>query len=189
MFKELKAAGIRVEFDDRDIHKSGWKFNHWEQRGVPIRLEVGKKDMENNEVRCAKRHDGVKKQLKQENIAEQCKTMLGEIHTEMYDKALKSRLSHTKEVENWTDFMAALADRNICLAPWCNVQQCEIDVKEKSKEESLKALEAGDADELVLTGSAKTLCIPYQQEPLKDGAVCFHCGKPATTRALWGRSY
>ena len=187
--KELKEAGIRVEYDDRAGHKSGWKYNHWEQRGVPIRLEVGKKDVEQNEVRCAKRHDGAKSQLKQEGIAQQCKDLLELIHKEMFDKALQARLSHTKEVETWDDFMAALAERHICLAPWCNEQQCEVTVKDRSKEESLAALEAGDADELLLTGSAKTLCLPYKQEPLKEGAVCFHCGKAATTRALWGRSY
>jgi len=85
---ELKAAGIRAVHDDDGVHKSGWKFAHWEQRGVPIRLEVGRKDLENNEVRCAKRHDGVKSQLKQEGIAQQCKDLLVQIHQEMYDKAL-----------------------------------------------------------------------------------------------------
>ena len=102
--------------------------------------------------------------------------MLEDIHEEMYNKALQARLDHVKKVDNWKDFMAALTDRNICLAPWCNVQQCEKDVKEKSKEESTKAMEEGDADEAALTGAAKTLCIPAEQEPLKEGAVCFACG-------------
>mgnify|MGYP002631382009 CR=1 FL=1 len=189
MFYELKKAGVRVEFDDREIHKSGWKFNHWEQRGVPIRLEVGRKDLEANEVRCAKRHDGVKMQLKREGIAEYCKDLLETIHKEMYEKALSSRLDHTKDVDNWKDFMEALSQRNLCKAAWCNVQQCEKDVKERSKEESTKAMEEGDADEAALTGAAKTLCIPHEQTPIKDGEMCFACGKPATTRALWGRSY
>ena len=65
----LKKVGIRVTFDDRDIYKSGWKFNYWEQRGVPIRIEIGKKDFDNGEVRCCKRHDGVKMQLKNNELA------------------------------------------------------------------------------------------------------------------------
>lgn len=62
----------------------------------------------------------------------------------MYDKALKSRLSHEKHVDNWADFMKALADRNICLTPWCNIQDCEVEVKDRSKEESLAAMEASE---------------------------------------------
>lgn len=189
LFEDLKAAGIRVELDDREVYKSGWKFNHWEQRGVPIRLELGKKDFDNNEVRCAKRNDGKKMQLKHEGLAETCKTMLEEIHHEMYKKALDSRLEHTKEVDNWKDFMEAISARNICMAPWCNEKQCEVDAKERSKEESIKAMEEANEDEVLLTGAAKTLCIPHKQEPLKEGQKCFACEKPATVTALWGRSY
>lgn len=94
-----------------------------------------------------------------------------------------------KNVENWEDFMAALQNRDIVMAPWCNCQQCEIDVKDRSKEESLAAMENMNSEEVQLTGSAKTLCIPFEQPQLKPGAVCFACGKPATVTALWGRSY
>ena len=79
----------------------------------------------------------------------------------MYNKALKSREDHMSNVTNWEDFMAALGKRNICMAPWCNCQQCEIDVKDRSKEESLSKMEAQNEDEVLLTGSAKTLCIPF----------------------------
>jgi len=107
----------------------------------------------------------------------------------MYDKALKSREEHVKDIFNWADFMTALAGRNLCMTPWCNIKQCEVDVKEKSKEESIAAMEEGDADEMLLTGSAKTLCIPKEQKELPKDCSCFHCGKPATCWALWGRSY
>jgi len=189
VWKDLKAAGIRVVFDDRDIYKSGWKFNHWEQRGVPVRIEIGKKDLDKGEVRCAKRHDSVKMQLKTEDLGTQVNELLEKIHHEMYEKALQARLSHVKEVDNWTDFMVALAGRNICLTPWCDEQQCEIDAKERSKEESIKAMEEQNEDEAMLTGAAKTLCIPHEQPKLAEGAKCFHCGKPAKVTALWGRSY
>lgn len=107
---------------------------------MPIRLELGRKDIEASEVRCAKRHDGSKIQLKFENLAGQITGMLDQIHHEMYDKALKARLEHVKEVDNWADFMEALNKRNICLTPWCNVQKCEVTAKDRSKEESLKAM-------------------------------------------------
>ena len=92
-------------------------------------------------------------------------------------------------VDNWKDFMDAVAGRNICLAPWCNIQECEVEVKDRSKEESLAAMAEKGEEEAQLTGSAKTLCIPQEQKPLKAGAKCFACGKDATVTALWGRSY
>ena len=82
--------------------------------------------------------------------------------------------------------MKALNAKNICLTPWCNEQECECAANERSKEESLAMQQEGEE---VLTGAAKTLCIPFEQTPLKEGAVCFACGKPAKLKALWGRSY
>jgi prolyl-tRNA synthetase len=154
-----------------------------------MRLELGKKDFDKLEVRCCKRNDGQKFQVKQDNLVKEIVSLLDSIHTEMYDKALASRKEHLSEVDNWKDFMAAISKRDICMAPWCNIQACEVEVKDRSKEESLAAMEQGDDDEVTLTGSAKTLCIPFDQPKLEAGAKCFACGKPATCKALWGRSY
>jgi len=88
VYKTLKDAGIRVELDDRDNYNPGFKYNHWELRGVPIRLELGKKDFDAQEVRCCKRHDGVKQQMKQESLVEEIPKLLEDIHHEMFDKAL-----------------------------------------------------------------------------------------------------
>jgi len=161
LFATLKKAGIRVELDDRENKNPGDKYSHWEQRGVPIRLELGQKDLEKNEVRCVKRNNGQKSQISQDGIAECITKLLEGIHTEMYDKAFKARQDKTSNVDNWEDFMKALSEKKICMAPWCDVQQCEINVKDKSKEESIKAMEEQNADEAQLTGSAKTLCIPF----------------------------
>jgi prolyl-tRNA synthetase len=79
------------------------------------------------------------------------------------------------------------------MAPWCNVQQCEINCKERSKNDSMAALEeskeAGNEEEALLTGAAKTLCIPNEQTGVEKGKKCFACDTPATCTALWGRSY
>lgn len=104
----------------------------------------------------------------------------------MFQKALEERNSRIKNADNWSDFMSELNSRNLVNTPWCDVQQCEKDVKEKSKEESKAAENEGEE---LLTGSAKTLCKPLDQEQLSDTAVCFHCGEKATTRVIWGRSY
>lgn len=79
----------------------------------------------------------------------------------MFEKALQSRLDHTKNVDNWQDFMNALSGRNICMAAWCNEEACEDKAKDRSKEESLKAMAEKNEDEALLTGAAKTLCIPF----------------------------
>lgn len=84
----LRKAKIRVELDDRDNYNPGFKYNHWELRGVPIRLELGKKDFEKQEVRMCKRNDGVKKQVKWESLLETLNTTFPQIHDEMYNKAL-----------------------------------------------------------------------------------------------------
>lgn len=162
---EIKAAGVRCELDDRDKNP-GFKYNFWEQRGTPIRLELGKKDFDNKTVRCCKRNDGKKEDVAQQGVGKIMFDLLDQIHDEMYDKALQSRLSHVKEIDNWKDFMDALGDRNICLAPWCNVQDCEVEVKDRSKEESLAAMAEKGEEEAQLTGSAKTLCIPLEQKPI-----------------------
>ena len=111
----------------------------------------------------------------------------------MYKKALKSREDHTKQVTNWEQFTEALDHKFICLAPWCNTVKCEEAVKNRSKEESLAKMEASNDDELMLTGSAKTLCIPFKlgQQIFgeHDETKCFHCGQKARVTALWGRSY
>jgi prolyl-tRNA synthetase len=97
-----------------------------------------------------------------ETLLEEITKLLDAIQTEMYDKALKKREDHVKKVDNWKDFMDALGGRNICLAPWCNIQACEVEVKDRSKEESLQLMANKNEDEVLLTGSAKTLCIPFE---------------------------
>jgi prolyl-tRNA synthetase len=87
----LKNAGIRAYLDDRDKKNPGEKFNEWELKGVPIRLELGPKDCQNNEVRCVKRNDGTKAQLKQEGLGDNLNELLVTIQKEMYNKALEAR--------------------------------------------------------------------------------------------------
>lgn len=128
-------------------------------------------------------------QLNRDSIVAEVQANLTKIHTDMYNKALQARLDHVKNVDNWADFMSAISARNICLTPWCDIQDCEVNVKDRSKEESLAAMEETNEGEIQLTGSAKTLCIPLEQPDLPEGAKCFACGKPATVTALWGRSY
>lgn len=105
---------------------------------------------------------------------------------DMYQRALDYRNSHIGRARNWEEFMAELNKKKIVLTPWCMGTECEEKVKKRSKEESLQAENTGEE---VLTGAAKTLCLPMEQDPLPEGAVCFSCGGQAGKWALWGRSY
>lgn len=192
---QLRAADLRVAVDDTE-KTPGFKFNNWELKGTPVRIELGPKDFKKESVFCAIRHNGEKFSAKWETLAQEMKDLLPKIHDQMYEKAKNARSDHMKNVDNWEDFMSALGDRNVCLADWCDSVDCEVKIKDQSKEESIAAMEAMNEEESALTGSAKTLCIPYtmgrQAEKGKNpfkGKKCFYCGADAKVTALWGRSY
>jgi prolyl-tRNA synthetase len=186
VFKQLKSSGFRVKLDSRPNYKPGWKFNHWEVKGVPIRLEIGIKDVQKSEVRVVRRINGKKYQLKVDSLEETLSEEMENIQKEMYDKALKERNERIKPAKDWDSFMTELNHRNLVLTPWCDEQSCEENVKEKSKEESKAAENEGEEQ---LTGSAKTLCKPLEQPQLEEGTRCFACERNAKATALWGRSY
>ena len=193
---DLRANGLRVEVDDSDVHNPGYKFNHWEVKGTPVRVELGARDMQNCEVKIAIRHSGEKFQAPWEGLGAAMKDLVQTIHNQMYDKAFAARAEHLKTIASWDEFMAALNNRDICLADWCDEKECEERIKDVSKEESMKAMEEMNESEALLTGSAKTLCIPYEMGKQAsgdanafEGVECFFCKKPAKVTALWGRSY
>lgn len=182
--KMLKAGGVRTKVDSNDIHNPGFKFNHWEQKGVPIRLEFGAKDMEQGIVSLAIRDNKEKLTVKIEDSLEAIKKLLETIQARMFKRASDELNSKKVEAGDFDTFLKKLSDKNMVLTPWCNKQKCEEDVKKKVKSESEKA----GLDESV-AGSAKTLCLPHKQEPLPEGTLCFFCKEKAEIRALWGRSY
>jgi len=196
---QIRAAGVRVHVDDRENHNPGFKFNTWEVRGVPVRYELGAKDMEKNEVKAVIRHwkmvDGAKDkekfQVPWENIGELTAKLLDQIHNEMFEKAKQARDCKIKESDNWEDFMNQINQKNIVLTPWCDRKECEERIKEHSKEVSMKLMEEANEGEAVLTGAVKTLCIPYElgNQNLPEGTKCFYSGRPAKVTALWGRTY
>jgi prolyl-tRNA synthetase len=188
--KALKKEGVRSYCDDSDNYNPGWKFNHWELKGTPIRLELGKNDLQKSEVTVVRRDTGEKHTLKWDTLQVAIPALLETIHADMFERARKTRDEHMKVAYNWADFMNALNGRNIVLTPWCDEGAEEEKVKDRTKEESLKFMQQAGEEEEVLTGSAKTLCIPFEPiVPLKEGDKCFFTGKPAKVMALWGRSY
>ncbi|CAN8061493.1 unnamed protein product [Agarophyton chilense] len=195
--EELKTAGIRVKPDLRDDKNPGWKFNYWELKGVPLRLELGPRDIEAGKVIGSRRSDAEKLTFERDDICESVKTALEDIHALIFDKARALRDEKIVKVLEWIDFVPTLDNRTMVLAPWCQRTECEEDVKEKSGQESQQKLDQeGEVDKRALSGSAKTLCIPFEEEIAKlgiekmpNGSKCFACEQKAVAYTLWGRSY
>jgi len=185
----LSEAGVRVETDLRDNYKSAWKYNYWDLKGVPLRIEIGQHDYDAKSVTfCRRDHtDKAKKpQIALHQVVEKAKETLIEFQRALFEKASKAKEEHTKQATDWEGFLNYLNNKNIVLVPFCCTSECENNVKAKSAEES-KA-QATDL-EFELTGSAKSLCIPFNQPPLEQGTKCFACESHAVSWTLFGRSY
>lgn len=187
--KSLEDKDVRCKLDDRHIYNPGWKYAHWEQKGVPIRIEVGPRDLEKKQARMVVRFNGEKIDVGVDELAEVIKNKLDEVQKGMFEKAKTFRDDHLVQVTEWKDFVPNLELHNLVLTPWCGGehQDWEEWVKEKSREESLGD---GEEDERAATSvAAKTLCIPFTQPELAEGTKCIASGLPATCWVLWGRSY
>ncbi|KAJ3038546.1 hypothetical protein HDV00_000551 [Rhizophlyctis rosea] len=185
----LTAAGIRAKADLRDNYTPPYKYNHWELRGVPIRLELGPKDLAKNEACAFRRDTRVKAQHSLATIAQSVQSLLDTIQSDMFNKAKKERDERLVKLEKWEGFVEALNKKCIVLAPWCEREQCEEDVKDNSARGS-----AGDEpqDEKAPSMGAKTLCIPFDQPESGEQVAkrtCFACDHKAKSWTLWGRSY
>jgi prolyl-tRNA synthetase len=97
----LKKSDIRVHYDNRDNYNPGWKYNHWELKGVPIRIELGPKDVEKNEARCVLRYNGEKLQISQDGIVQSLSELLEKIQNNMYQNALNKLNEKKKNVTTW----------------------------------------------------------------------------------------
>ncbi|MEF9989534.1 MAG: proline--tRNA ligase [Christensenellaceae bacterium] len=167
LFLQLKHAGVRVELDERD-QSPGWKFNEWELKGVPIRLEIGPRDIENKVCMLARRDTCAKDAYSLENIDRTVIEMLDDIHETMYTQALAFREEHTYDAKNWDEFMQGIEQNHgLVRAMWCGETACEEQIKEKT--------------------GVTTRCKPFEQEDL--GEVCVHCGKPAKQMMIFAKSY
>lgn len=169
-------AGLRSKLDDRDNYTPGWKYNHWELKGVPLRCEFGPRDMEAGHCVVVRRDTGAKETVKLSDLTARAKEMCEEMQADMLQRATEKRNASVVTCTSWDGFVEALDDCKMILTPWCETKESEELVKKKSQEGSEG-------------GAAKTLCIPFIQPPLEPGTKCFITGAPATTWVIWGRSY
>ena len=166
--EQLKAAGIRVKVDDSD-QSPGWKFAEYEMKGVPVRIELGPKDIENGQCVIVTRHDREKTFTPLTELVETVNAKLEAVRESIYQKALENRERRTYACKTTDEIIKALEDNGdgFIKAMWCGDEECEDKVKE-------------------LTGVGSR-CIPFEQENISDVCVC--CGKPAKKMVLWGKAY
>jgi len=166
---QLVARGIRVTIDDRDSQTPGWKYNEWEMRGVPLRMEIGPKDLDKAQVVLARRDTREKSFVPMDGLAAQVEGMLAAIQKALYDRAVQFRTEHTTETDSYAEFKQIMDGRpGFVIAPWCGSAQCEADIKAETQ--------------------ATIRNIPFTAKPA-TGKTCLKCDAPATTHAWFAKSY
>ena len=165
---ELKAMGIRVKYDDSDNARPGWKFAEYEMKGVPVRLALGARDLENNVVEIARRDTKEKQSVSLDGVTAFVQSLLENIQESMFQKALNYRDAHITKVDSWDDFVKTLDEKTgFVSAHWDGTPETENEIKDKTK--------------------ATIRCIPLHNT-LEEG-VCILSGKPSTQRVLFARAY
>ncbi len=168
IMKALKAKGISVKYDDSDNVRPGWKFAEYELKGVPVRIAIGQKDIENKVVEVARRDTKEKQSVPQENVADYISQLLEDIQQNLYNRALAYRDDHITKVDTWEEFKQVLQEKGgFVSAHWDGTSETEDKIKEEVK--------------------ATIRCIPLDN-PKEDG-VCVYSGKPSTQRVLFAAAY
>ena len=168
MMDALKAMGIRVKYDNSDNTRPGWKFAEYELKGVPVRVALGMRDLENNVVEVARRDTKEKQTISLDGIADYLKNLLDEIQTNIYNRALEFRNNHITEVNSWDEFVKTLDEKTgFFSAHWDGTAETEDKIKELTK--------------------ATIRCIPLNNK--QEDGLCVHSGKPSKERVLFARAY
>jgi prolyl-tRNA synthetase len=168
MVASFKAAGIRVKYDDSDNQRPGWKFAEYELKGVPVRIAVGPRDLENNQVEIARRDTKEKSTVSMDGITATVSQLLLDIQSNLFNRAKKYRDEHITKVDRWEDFIATLDTKaGFVSAHWDGTPETEDKIKEMTK--------------------ATIRCIPLNNE--QEAGVCILTGNPSTQRVLFARAY
>lgn len=165
----LRKAGVSVKLDDRDTHKPGFKFAEWELKGVPVRLAMGPRDMENNTLEIARRDTGEKETFDLSNdLVAKIEGLLTDIQDSIYQKAVAYRAEHTTEVNSYEEFKEVLESKGgFVSAHWDGTTETEEQIKEETK--------------------ATIRCIPIDAK--EEEGVCIYSGKPSSRRVLFAKAY
>ena len=165
--EKFRGSNFRVKVDDTD-KSPGWKFSECEMRGIPVRVEVGPKDIEANKCVLVRRDTREKIEVSLDDLETEVAKLLEAMQKEMLERARAHREEHTYTATNFEEFEKTINEKpGFIKAMWCGNQDCEDLIKEKT--------------------SATSRCMPWEQEQISDTCVC--CGKPATKMVYWGRAY
>ena len=168
MVASFKAAGIRVKYDDSDNQRPGWKFAEYELKGVPVRIAVGPRDLENNQVEIARRDTKEKTTVSMEGITETVSQLLLDIQSNLFNRAKQYRDEHITKVDSWEDFISILDTKaGFVSAHWDGTSATEDKIKEMTK--------------------ATIRCIPLNN--VQEAGICILSGQPSTQRVLFARAY
>uniref|UniRef100_A0A3P9NA95 Bifunctional glutamate/proline--tRNA ligase n=1 Tax=Poecilia reticulata TaxID=8081 RepID=A0A3P9NA95_POERE len=179
----LLDAGVRVKSDTRDNYSPGWKFNHWELKGVPIRLEVGPKDLQQKQCVAVRRDTGAKVTIPEAEVEKRLLGMLEDIQNNLFKKASDDLKSHMVAVDTMEAFQKELDQGKIVQIPFCGGIECEDWIKKTTAKD--QDLEPGAP-----SMGAKSLCIPFSPiKTLQSGQMCVSGKEPAQFYTLFGRSY
>ncbi len=164
----LRAAGLTVKIDDRDNIRSGFKFAEWELKGVPVRLALGPRDLQNGTIELARRDTLTKENVSQEGLTERLVALMDEIQDNIFTKSLNYRNSMITEVNSWEEFEKVLNEKGgFISAHWDGTPETEVAIKDATK--------------------ATIRCIPVDAK--EEQGVCIFSGKPSNKRVLFARSY
>lgn len=167
--KELAALGVTVKIDDRDNLRPGFKFAEWELKGVPVRIAIGPRDLENGVVELARRDTLTKESVAQEGLAEYVKGLMDTIQENIYAKALKFRDDNTRKVDSWEEFKEEIEKGGFLLCHWDGTKETEERIKEETK--------------------ATIRCIPTDSFVIEEEGTCIYSGKPSKQRVIFARAY
>ena len=167
IIKDLKAKGITVKYDDRDTFKPGYKFTEWEMKGVPVRLAMGPRDLENGTIEVARRDTLEKEILSVTDIANKVESLLNQIQDNIYQKAIAFREANTSKADTWEEFKEKIEKGGFVWAHWDGTPETEQKIKEETK--------------------ATIRLIPINGE--KEEGKCIYTGKPSEQRVVFARSY
>ncbi|MEO6334275.1 MAG: proline--tRNA ligase [Pyrinomonadaceae bacterium] len=167
IFEELKAAGISVKYDHDDKQRSGWKFAEYELRGVPVRMGLGMRDLENGTVEVARRDNLTKESRPLEGVVDHIKTLLEDIQSNIYDRALKFREENTFSIDTWDEFTHQIERGGFILAHWDGTAETEEKIKTETK--------------------ATIRCIPLDAG--SEAGKCVYSGAPSERRVVFARAY
>lgn len=167
LINELRDHGVRVRFDDRDTHKPGWKFNQYELQGVPLRIALGKRDLENGTVELARRDTLEKSSIPLEEVAGTVNDLLGQLQQSLFEKALRFQKANTHRVDSWEEFVERIEEGGFLSAHWDGTAETEERIKKETK--------------------ATIRCIPLNAE--EENGTCVYSGNPSKKRVLFARAY